>query len=76
MKPLAEDPSSLSPHRAFVVQFRVETDVARGRVTGRVEHVMSGQATHFSSLEELLAFIAQVLTTVRAPPRRRPRGGG
>jgi len=76
MKPPAEDPSSLSPHRAFVVQFRAETDVAQGRVTGRVEHVMSGQATHFSSLEELLVFIAQVLTSVRAPPRRRPRGGG
>jgi hypothetical protein len=76
MKPLAEDPSTLSPHRAFVVQFRAETDVEQGRCTGRVEHVVSGQATHFESLEELLGFIAQVLATVRAPPyRRRPRRG-
>jgi len=74
MKPLAEDPSALSPHRAFVVQFRAETDVEQGHCTGRVEHVVSGQATHFNSLEELLGFIARVLTTVRAPPRRRRSG--
>ena len=76
MPPHTEDPSSLSPHRAFVVQFRAETDVGQGRCTGRVEHVVSGQATHFSSLEELLAFMAQVLTAVRAPPRRRRQRGG
>ena len=67
--------SPLSPYRAFVVQFRAETKVARGRYAGRVEHVVSGQATHFASLEELLAFIGQVLATVRAPPRKRPRRG-
>ena len=71
----AERQPPLSPHRAFVVQFRTETDMAHGRYSGRVEHVVSGQAAHFSSLEELLAFIAQVLATVRAPPRRRPRRG-
>ena len=57
--------SPLSPYRAFVVQFRAETNVARGKVSGRVEHVVSGQATHFASVEELLAFIGQVLATVR-----------
>lgn len=67
--------SSLSPYRAFVVQFRAETNVARGRYAGRVEHVVSGQAIHFASLEELLAFIGRVLATVRAPPRQRPRRG-
>ena len=67
--------AALSPHRAFVVQFWAETEVEQGRFAGRVEHVVSRQATHFHSLEELLAFIARVLTTVRAPPRRRPRGG-
>jgi len=40
-----------------------------------VEHVVSGQATHFVSVEELLSFIGHVLATVRAPPRRRPKGG-
>jgi hypothetical protein len=66
----------LSPYRAFVVQFRVETKLERGQCAGRVEHVVSGQATHFQSLEELLAFIARVLATVRAPPRRRRKEGG
>jgi hypothetical protein len=54
----------LSVHRAFVVQWRVETDIAQGRVMGRVEHVVSGQAIHFHALEELLAFMAQVLQEV------------
>ena len=66
--------SPLSPHRAFVVQFRTETDVAGACVKGRVEHVVSGQATHFASVEELLAFIERVLATVRAPSRRRGQG--
>lgn len=56
--------SPLSPYRAFVVQFRTETDVAYGCVRGRVEHVVSGQATHFASLKELLAFIERALATV------------
>ena len=72
----AEGPAPLSVHRAFVVHFRVNSDVAQGRMAGRVEHVVSGQATHFASLEELLVFIARVLSTVRAPPRKRPRRGG
>jgi hypothetical protein len=61
--------SPLSPYRAFVVQFHRRTNVARGCIKGRVEHVVSGQATHFASLDELLAFIEQVLMTVRVPPR-------
>ena len=63
----AAQPPSLSPHRAFVVQFRAETDVAAGHLVGRVEHVVSGQAATFQSLEGLLAFIAQLLAE---------RGGG
>jgi hypothetical protein len=73
VEPPAEAPSALSPHRAFVVQFRAETEVGQGRYTGRVEHVVSGQAARFASFEELLAFITQVLATVRAPPHRKPR---
>jgi hypothetical protein len=67
---------SLPTNRAFVVQFRAETELERGRVVGRVEHVVSGQATHFASLEELLAFMGRVLTTVRVPHRWNPGGGG
>ena len=52
----------ISVHYAFVVHFRVSSDVAHGQVAGRVEHVVSGQSTHFDSLEELLTFIARMLT--------------
>src|SRR5262245_12757167 len=65
MTPPTEEQSPLLPHWAFVVQFRAETEVERGVCTGRVEHVVSGQAAHFQSLEELLAFMARVLATVR-----------
>jgi len=61
----------LSVHWAFVVHFRLSTDIAQGQIAGRVEHVVSGQSTHFDSLEELLAFIGRVLANMRAPPRRR-----
>jgi hypothetical protein len=58
----------LSPQRAFVVQFREDTVVKAGRlpgyVAGRVDHVRSGQAIHFYSLDELLSFIVQMLTAV------------
>ncbi len=53
---------SLPTNRAFVVQFRAEADVDREQIAGRVEHVVSGQATHFSSWQELHTFIAQLLS--------------
>jgi hypothetical protein len=58
--PLPENPGSPSVHRAFVIQFGTRTDVARGAFTGRVEHIVSGQAALFDTLETLLAFIARV----------------
>jgi hypothetical protein len=54
----------LSPMRAFVVQFREETEAARQCLTGRVEHMVSGQAARFHSPEELLAFFARILANV------------
>jgi hypothetical protein len=66
----------LSVHWAFVVHFRLSTNIAQGQIAGRAEHVVSGQSSHFDSLEELLAFVARVLASVRAPPRRRPSSGG
>ena len=66
----------LSVHWAFVVHLRTSADITRGQIAGRVEHVVSGQSIHFNSLEELLAFMAQVLATVRAPPHRSPSSGG
>ena len=49
---------------AFVIQFRPETDVNAGRFEGKVEHIASYEATRFSSLEELLNFIAKMLEEV------------
>jgi hypothetical protein len=62
-KPSANE-SPLSPHRAFVVQLRENADVERDQWVGRVEHITSGQATRFQSSEQLLAFVARVLTAL------------
>ena len=63
----------LSPQRAFVVQFREDTVVTAGQfagyVAGRVEHVRSGQAKHFYSLDELLHFIVHMLIVVNDASR-------
>jgi hypothetical protein len=61
----ADNPAHLSVHWAFVVQFQSDTAIEQGHLVGRVEHVVSGQATAFQSLETLLAFIAQVLRAER-----------
>ncbi|HXI92139.1 MAG TPA: hypothetical protein VNO24_19145 [Blastocatellia bacterium] len=50
---------------AFVIQFRQESDIEAGRFEGRVEHIASYKMTRFHSLDELLGFIASVLTEVR-----------
>jgi hypothetical protein len=55
------DDRRLPAQRAFVVQLAATAEVTSGRMEGRVEHVMSGQATQFASLEDLLAFMARVL---------------
>jgi hypothetical protein len=39
--------------------------VEQGRLTGRVEHVISGQAIDFEALETLLAFMARGLRAAR-----------
>jgi hypothetical protein len=66
MDPQTQATAPLLPEGAFVVQFREGTDLKRGPVTGRVEHVVSGQTGRFGSLEELTAFFTHVLSTL--PP--------
>ena len=58
-----EDVRTLPMRRAFVVQLHAEADVAHGRLSGRVEHVLSGQAARFQNLDELLAFLSRMLQT-------------
>jgi hypothetical protein len=50
---------------AFVIQFRTETNIETGQIAGRVEHVASCRSTRFESLDELLQFIAKVLSELR-----------
>ena len=54
MVPPADNPAPLSVTRAFVVQFWADTAVEQGHLAGRVEHVISGQATDFESLERVM----------------------
>lgn len=58
------DESPLSPRRAFVVQVREKADVELDYWAGRIEHVTSGQSTHFQSLQEMVAFISGVLASL------------
>jgi len=66
MKPPAEA-HPLPAQRAFLVQVHANAAVAQGYLAGRVEHVVSGQAPHFASPEELLAFMTRVLLPGRLP---------
>jgi hypothetical protein len=63
------DQSLLSPHRAFVIQLTENMDAEHGRWAGRAEHVTSGQATRFQSLDELLGFVSRILI---APAKQPP----
>lgn len=62
MEPRLQKPSSLPTNRAFVLQLRADADVEQGRFDGRIEHVVSGQTALFHSLEELVQFLAKVLS--------------
>ena len=64
---ITPDPAADRPlpvERAFVVQLHAMAVVAQGQLSGRVEHVLSGQAAHFDTLDELLAFMARVLAVL------------
>lgn len=64
--------SPLSVQGAFVVHFRLSSDVARSELAGRVEHIVSGQLAHFTSSEELLAFIGRILASVSVASLEEP----
>ena len=61
------DPSqpTLPTNHAFLVQFRAQSPETPMAWAGRVEHVVSGQVTHFHALEELLTFMQRVLAGVQ-----------
>ena len=47
--------------RAFVVQFMSDDARRAGELSGRVEHVASGESTRFDSLEQLADFLVRKL---------------
>ena len=61
-------PTSRAPlpaERAFVVQLRADADLGRGSVHGRIEHVVSGAAGLFDSVEQLIAWMRDKTTRPR-----------
>jgi len=64
----ATNKPSLPTNRTFAVQLHADAQMEHGEFTGRVEHVVSMRATHFHSLEELGAFILQIVTTLPEDP--------
>ena len=61
-----QDQPSLPTNRAFVVQLYAESKIEKGQFKGRVQHIASGQATRFSTMKALKAFMRCVLTAGRS----------
>ena len=57
-----------TPQGMFVLHVRSDSDLGRGHVVGRVEHVMSGDDELFGSLEVLLVFVKTHVAPT-SPPR-------
>jgi len=58
----------LPAERAFVVQLRALPDPAGDLFVGRVEHIASGAAVRFGSVDDLIAFITKVLAPEPSSP--------
>jgi len=50
--------------RAFVVQLRQKANSEVVEFAGRVEHVDSGRADHFASVDELVTFMERTIAEV------------
>ncbi|MBX3027833.1 hypothetical protein KF840_23305 [bacterium] len=68
MPPAAPDRVTLPAERAFVVQLRADADPGGGVVRGRIEHLTTGLAAVFESVEELVAHMRAALRSSAAPP--------
>jgi hypothetical protein len=64
---MTKNQPSLPARKAFVVQLHADAQVAQGHFKGRVEHIVSHQATHFESLEELVAFMVRLVMEQEKP---------
>jgi hypothetical protein len=61
--------ATLPADRAFVVQLRADVDLTHGIVSGRIEHVVSGTAALFESVEQLLGYMHDAVAQRAAPVR-------
>jgi hypothetical protein len=52
---------ALSIHRSFIVRLYPEVNLDSGEISGQVEHIVSGEAKEFCSVEELLRSIDHLL---------------
>jgi hypothetical protein len=68
MTPSADAVPSLPTQRAFVVQFSAQTHVELGQFTGRIEHVVTGHARRFQTLDDLVASLVQMLVDLGTIP--------
>ena len=50
------------------MQLHADAQPEMGQFSGRVEHLVSYQAAHFASVEELTAFMVRVLTAGNHDP--------
>jgi hypothetical protein len=57
------------------VQLGEQADLSGGRVGGRVEHLRTGEARHFESLDALLAFFNEALAIDRRDAAASTAGG-
>ena len=55
--------------RGFVIQLHSEVDFSLAKFAGRVEHVDSGRADGFRSVEELVKFIEQTVKEIEETER-------
>ena len=56
----AEEPSgSLDPEDSFLVQIRGGSRLAERAISGRIEHLHSGDSEQFASLAELFDFLTR-----------------
>ena len=63
-KDAVSEPGSLSIHRSFVLRLYPGADAVQ--ISGRLEHVVSGETREFRSVSDLLQSIGQLLR--RAEP--------
>jgi hypothetical protein len=70
MKSHLEQSPPFAPAQAFVVLFGRETAIDAGYIAGRVEHVVSGKAARFQSMNDLTAFMTAMLREVEETTHR------